>query len=171
MFTNKPLSELLGQGIRLREIRQSDAEAILLIRNDNIVNTYVDRAPTKNLDESIAFINSRIEGNKSGSGYYWVISLENDQNLLGTICLWNVDRNDLSTEVGFELFPQYQKKGIMRRALQLVMHFGFDELDLHKINAYVHPKNKDSINRLLRSGFKNTQDPENTNLLKFEKIR
>lgn len=57
-------------------------------------------------------------------------------------------------EIGYVLnHDQYKGKGNMKEALPAVLKFGFENMDLHRVEALVAPGNKPSLKLLLRSGF------------------
>ncbi|RLJ30734.1 acetyltransferase (GNAT) family protein [Chryseobacterium sp. 7] len=64
---------------------------------------------------------------------YLGISLKDQLNLIGTICLWNFSQDCKTTEVGYELLPEYHRQGIMCEALK-VLNFGFNELNILEKN-------------------------------------
>ncbi len=54
-------------------------------------------------------------------------------------------------EIGYGLISkQYMRKGIMKEALSSVIEYGFDEMNLHRIEAFASPTNLPSI-KLLES--------------------
>ena len=56
-------------------------------------------------------------------------------------------------ELGFELFPQFQGKGLMQEALIKIMKYGFENLNLKKLEAYTNQENTSSIKLLERNKF------------------
>ena len=59
----------------------------------------------------------------------------------------------MQAEVGFELFPGFQGRGIMKETLLEVVAFGFKQLKLKTITALTDPGNQPSIKLLQRAGF------------------
>ena len=51
------------------------------------------------------------------------------------------------------LHPAFWKKGIMKEALLHVIDFGFDEMNLHSIEANINPDNTASAMLLESTGF------------------
>src|SRR4030095_12163122 len=69
----------------LRQLTDSDADAIYSLRSDNQVNKYIDRPKPAGIDDAKAFIlkiNSFIEKNES---LYWAICLKDTSELIGTV--------------------------------------------------------------------------------------
>ena len=57
-------------------------------------------------------------------------------------------------DIGYWLGEAHWRKGIMSKALKSVLEFGFNRLDLNKIEARVYTQNKASAHLLEKFGFK-----------------
>ncbi|NJW52966.1 GNAT family N-acetyltransferase [Salinimicrobium sp. CDJ15-91] len=169
-----PFPELKSKRLFLRNIKESDCDTILFLRSDETINKFIQRPEhrrTRNKIDSINFIkelNDNITNNKSIA---WGITLKNDPQIIGTICLWNFSQNKKIAEVGYDLNPEFQKIGIMSAALKMILDFGFNELKLNKIEAYTHHENESSKKLLVNNGFrqiKNKKDVDNESNIIFE---
>jgi ribosomal-protein-alanine N-acetyltransferase len=84
--------------------------------------------------------------------------------LIGTICLWNFSADHTIAEIGYELEPAFQGKGLMSEAVQCVIDFGFNSLHLKALEAFTHKDNTSSMHVLLKNNFQldpNRKDEEN----------
>lgn len=169
-----PFPEIKTERLFLRKIEQSDCDVILFLRSDATVTKFIERPEnrkTKNIADAIKFIkqlNEYLETNKSIT---WGITLKNNSKITGTICLWNFSKNNKTAEVGYDLDPKFQGKGIMNEALKMVVDFGFNELRLHKIEAFTHNENENSKKLLKKNGFQfieNRKDEGNKSNIIFE---
>ncbi len=96
--------------------------------------------------------------------------MEKSNQLIGTICIWNISEDRLKAEIGYELVPEEQGKGFMREALKAVIDFAFKSARLQSLEAYTHRDNKASSNLLIHHGFilqPGRKDPENDNHIIF----
>lgn len=137
----------------LKEINENHAEDILKIRSNEEINKFLRRIPPRNNYDALSFIltiKRRIENKQT---VFWVISLKNQPDLIGTICLWNFSEDRKTAEVGYELLPDFHRKGMMSEALQSVLNFGFNDLDLQEILAFTHKLNENSKGLLLKHRF------------------
>lgn len=166
--------ELKTERLILRKIKEADSDVILFLRSDKTINKFIERPEnrkTKNISDAIKHIkkiNSETENNKSIS---WGITLNNNPKIIGTICLWNFSENYKTAEVGYDLNPKFQKKGIMSEALNLVVNFGFIELNVDNIEAFTHFQNVNSKKLLEKNGFhiiENRKDNDNLSNIVFE---
>jgi ribosomal-protein-alanine N-acetyltransferase len=169
-----PFPEIKTERLLLRKLQASDCEVILFLRTDKDVTKFIERPEhrkTKTLSHAIELIKefeSYIERNSSIS---WGITLKHEPSIIGTICLWNFTQNDKVAEVGYDLDPRYQNKGLMSEALKAIVAFGFHELKLEKIEAFTHAENLPSTQLLETQGFIHNvgrKDLDNTSNIIFE---
>jgi ribosomal-protein-alanine N-acetyltransferase len=148
-----PFPTLSTECLILRQMRAGDADALFVLRADANVARYVDRGLAKSADEVRAFIDRISEGITLGQWIFWAITRRDEDRLIGTICLWNFSNNRTTAEIGYELLPAHQGKGIMQEAARVVMDYSFAAMGLRCIKAVVHPDNAPSIRLLERNGF------------------
>lgn len=137
----------------LKSINENHAEDILKIRSNAEINKFLKRIPPQTNHEALSFIltiKQRVENKET---IFWGISLKNQSELIGTICLWNFSDDRKTAEVGYELLPNYHRKGIMSEALKTVLNFGFNELYLNEILAFTNKFNENSKSLLLKHQF------------------
>jgi len=161
-----PYPILTSPRLRLRALEPQDEQEIFVLRSDERVNLHLDRKPAESLDDAREFISKIQSVIAKGEGLYWAICLKENPRLIGTICFFNFSKTDSSAEIGFELHPFYQGKGIMQEALLLVIQFGFQVMEFNLISACPAKENVKSIHLLKRNGFKETGTDEE-NMLKF----
>lgn len=82
---------------------------------------------------------------------------ENGTNkLTGHISLYSIKRLPfLSALVGYSIDERSIGRGIATEAVEMVVAFGFEKLRLHRIEAYVSPRNTGSIRVLEKARFTN----------------
>jgi RimJ/RimL family protein N-acetyltransferase len=56
-------------------------------------------------------------------------------------------------DVGFELSKEYWGKGLASEALEAVINYGFEQLNLQRIQALIEPPNDSSQKLVERKGF------------------
>lgn len=150
----KPFPVLKTGRLTLRQLVNSDDNEIFALRSNENVNKYLDRKPGKSIDDAKAFIhtiNKNIERNDS---IYWAITLNGTEKLIGTICLFDFSDDNLKAEIGYELLPDFQGKGIMQEATSKVIDFAIQHVGLHSIEACTHFENQGSIRLLEKFNFK-----------------
>lgn len=63
-------------------------------------------------------------------------------------------KNHYKAEIGYELTPEYWRKGFMTEAIQKILEYGFNALGLNRIEALVEPENVNSRRILEKIGLK-----------------
>lgn len=144
----------------LRQLSPDDAPAIFALRTDPEVNQYLERPLLRRLEEAQDVIQSLNQGVANNSWIFWAIALKDNNQLIGTICIWNISRINSSADIGYELLPGYQGKGIMQEALSQVLDFGFQKMQLNKLQAFTHKNNNKSLQLLQKNGFSRDEQVE-----------
>ena len=169
-----PFPEIKTERLVLRKIEESDFDIILFLRSDKTVNKFIERPEnrkTRNKTDAVKFIKEIKENAKSNKSIAWGLTLKNNSKIVGTICLWNFSNDKKIAEIGYDLNPIFQKKGIMNEALKCVVNFGFSKLNLSKIEAFTHKENESSIRLLEKNRFQFIEyrkDEDNANNIIFE---
>jgi [ribosomal protein S5]-alanine N-acetyltransferase len=148
-----PFPVLITENLLLRQLSTDDAPEIFTLRSNEQVNRYIDRNKAESLDDALTFIdliNKSIANNES---IYWVLQLKNDFKVIGTICLWNLSQEDGKAEIGYELLPAFQGKGLMQEAMSGIIEYGFNVMQLQTIEAWTVMQNQASIRTLQNNGF------------------
>lgn len=76
---------------------------------------------------------------ESGTGIWWAIYIEN--SFCGAIGFSDFDQHHLKAEFGVWVLPNYWGRGIMLEAGKAVIEFGFEQLNIHRIEAFVEKEN------------------------------
>ena len=140
-----PFPVLGTERLILRCLEVSDDQELFKLRSIRRVNKYIVRPKQKNIKEIRAFISKISNGINNNEWIYWVITLNENPRLIGTICLWNFSEDKTVAEIGYELDPAFQGKGIMSEALKKIIEFAFRDIELISIEAYTHKENDDNI--------------------------
>ncbi len=167
-FTSFP--NLTTKRLVLRQLQLSDDANIMALRSNEHVNKYIDRPKQITIEEAQAFIHKINSGIGNNKWTYWAITLKEQDDLIGTICLWNFSKDYSVAEIGYELLPRFQGKGIMQEAFSIVLEFGFKILKLQSIEAYTHRDNVGSTRLLVKNKFRKatgTEAESNNNELVF----
>ncbi len=151
IFTNFPV--LTTSRLVLRQIEPSDASLIFDLRRNETVNKFLHRPKPQTIEDVLQIIEKLNLGISEGKQFYWVINLKNDKRVIGTICLWNFSDEKSCADIGYELHPDFQRKGLMNEAVETIIKFGFNELELDVIEAWTVSDNTASIRLLEKSNF------------------
>jgi ribosomal-protein-alanine N-acetyltransferase len=160
---------LITERLTLRQLSKSDSEQILQLRSDTEINKYLNRKPSKTIEDAQSFISSIIENSENQELFYWAITKTEEEKLIGTICLFDFLNEQKKGEIGYELLTEYQRQGIMTEATKKVIAYATQTLGLKTIDASTHKENQSSIKLLQEIDFKPLDDinQENANVRVF----
>ncbi len=83
---------------------------------------------------------------ETGSYRFYLATQEQSQLIIGDCGLSNIVRGAFhSAYMGYKLDEQSQGQGYMLEALDALLHFGFETLRLHRVEANIMPHNTRSI--------------------------
>lgn len=154
-FQFQPFPVLLTERLMLRRIAESDWENILLFRSDPEVMRYIPRPLAKDKSDVLAFlsqVNSQLEANEQIN---WGIVVKDQPDvLMGMIGFFRPQKENARAEIGYMLGPQFQGKGFMNEALDVVEKYGFGVMKLHSIEAVIDPANERSEMLLVKNGYR-----------------
>jgi RimJ/RimL family protein N-acetyltransferase len=119
---------LEGNGIRLREWRHTDAERVMEACSDEQTRHWLAGSlPSPyTLDHAHSYIRGCIDEARDGKAVYWCVAdLESDL-CLGSVSVMDL-RNAFGTagEIGYWLHPDARRRGVMSRAVGLVVRHAF----------------------------------------------
>jgi [ribosomal protein S5]-alanine N-acetyltransferase len=137
----------------LRPLEDTDAEALFNLRSNAQVMRYFGRPLMQSIDEAhekLAQIKIMFANN---DGVEWAMSFHDDPQMIGSLTIWKIDKTNHRGEIGYMLHPEHQGKGLMSEALQALIQYGFEVLNLHSLEANVNPDNTASSQLLVRNGF------------------
>lgn len=148
-----PFPNLETDRLLLRRVNAGDVKEILMLRSNPKTMQYIPRPLIKTDEEAlehIAMIDHKIEVNE---GINWAVTLKDSPKLIGIIGHYRIKPEHYRAEIGYMLLPYYQGKGIMTEAVKAVVHYGFNDLKLHSIEAVIAPENLASAKVLENNNF------------------
>ena len=158
MQKNDPFGDELPiittERLRLRQPRMEDAEDMLGIFGDPKAMRYWSHEPWADLDAARTYIAAIDTGFKDRKLFQWAITQPDEDRVIGTVTLVNWDRKNCHIELGYMLKPALWGNGYASEAVRGAMAFAFENLDVHRLEAEVDPRNEPSARLLERLGFK-----------------
>jgi len=149
-----PFPELETERLVLRRMTLPDVNDIFFLRSDEMVLQFIGKEPAKTLQEAEDFIKRIDEGINANTNIMWAIALKtNPSKLIGTICYWNIQKQNFRAEIGYVLHPQFWRMGIMKETIHKIIEYGFNTMKLHSIEALIRADNAASAAALESTGF------------------
>ena len=164
-----PFPILTTDRLTLRQLSTTDKQSIFTLRSSPEINKYLDRQPSKTIEDAINFINAINNSIKKNDSLYWAITLTNSKTFVGTICLFDFSEEKNTCEIGYELLTDFQGQGIMIEAAEKIIDYVFETMKLQKIEAFTHIDSQHSTKLLENLGFKKLTDvgTENPDYISF----
>ena len=143
-----PFPIITTERLILRRIEIDDKAEIYKIRSNKKLMQYIDRPLAVSMEDAVALIDKINRSLEKNEGITWAVSLKDDPKLIGTIGFWRIDKEHHRAEIGYLLQEAFHGKGIMKEAIEAVLHYGFTTLHFHSVEANVNPANTASIKLL-----------------------
>ena len=91
---------------------------------------------------------------KENRGIRWGIVRKSGDELIGTCGYYDWNKAARRAEIGYDLDPAYWREGIMTEALRAVLQYGFERMELNRIQAIIDSRNTRSLKIVYTLGFK-----------------
>jgi len=127
---------LEGDGLRLRPWRVDDVPRIVAACRDDRTRQWLGRMPDPYGEtEALAWLEHQSENRATGHGVQWaVVDPADDDLALAAIGYFDlVPETEL--EIGYWAHPDARGRGLMTRAMALVVRYGFEDLGVRRISA------------------------------------
>jgi len=148
-----PAPTLTTDRLRLRPVTDLDVDALFALHSDAHALRYWDSPPWRTHDRAERFIAGCRRMSEDGTGTRLAIERAEDTTFVGwcTLSLWNRDYR--SASLGYCLAPDSWGNGYATEAARALLDWGFDSLDLNRIQATCDTRNLASARVLEKLGF------------------
>jgi diamine N-acetyltransferase len=140
-----------GKRLTLRAIEREDLPRYVAWINDPEVTCHLLTYPPLNLeDETEWYENQR----KDDTSLHLAIVVTDESLHIGSVSLMNLNRQDQNAELGILIGDKTRwGQGYGREAIQSLVHYGFTELNLHRIYLRVDASHAAGIRCYQNCGF------------------
>jgi len=147
------LPTLMTPRLRLRWITNEDVEALFNVFSNAEVMRYWSTPPLADRTAAVTLLQEIHDSFEQQAMLKWGVARRTDDLLIGTTTLFHLDLANRRAEIGYALGREHWGQGLMHEALQKLLSYCFQTLDLRRLEADVDPRNKGSIKTLERLGF------------------
>jgi ribosomal-protein-alanine N-acetyltransferase len=148
----KEFPKIKANNIILREIVEGDKEDFFQIFGSDDVLKYYGMRAYKSEEDSFGLMKRMINLFHTKRGIRWAITLNNSDQLIGTIGFKYWDTRSKKSEISYEIKKDLWNKGIATQAIAEVVKFGFLN-GLNRIEAWDMDENQASKKVLLKNNF------------------
>lgn len=140
--------EIKTERILLREIENSDIEHVFKgLSNPDVIKHYGVSF------QSLEATKDQMEWFADAKQKWFAICSIDNKIFYGAGGLNDISKEHHKAEIGLWLLPKYWGKGIMKEAMPLICNYGFEELNLHRIEGFVDSQNLNCKNAMSKLDF------------------
>lgn len=141
----------------LREFQSSDASAVFEIFSYEGVTRYHNVDTMTEIEQAEKIVAGRMRLFPNQWGVRWAITHRDDvDTVIGSCGFYMANKEFRSAEMGFELHPEYWRRGLMTETLAAALNFGYSDrffFELNRVQSLTSLDNIASINILKKFGF------------------
>lgn len=152
----EPIIKMQGENIYLRNLTPNDAEELASYyeRNKKHLEKFEPSREKEfyTLEVQRGILNESYKQFLNGTSYD--LAIIKDEHIIGKVKLSNIVYGVFKSGIlGYSIDLEYQGKGYMKEAVNLMLEYSFNDLDLHRIEASALLNNERSKGVLLACGF------------------
>jgi RimJ/RimL family protein N-acetyltransferase len=145
---------LTTERLKLRWLIEDDVAGHYAVMSDPIVARYWSSEPWTGIGQAEKAIADAIAAYADGSVLRFGIELLSTGELIGNAGLHHFFEQNRRCEIGYALASKHWGQGYATEALRAAIQYGFDALDLNRIEADIDPRNIGSARVLEKLGFR-----------------
>ena len=149
----KSFPKLITPRLVLRGPMEKDMQPMFDIHTDPDVMRYYGVKPYDSLDKSKKHLDWLTKLHREEIGLRWIITLKDEDTCIGDVGFYDWEKKHSRAEIGYILGKQYWGKGIMTEAIKAALDYGFNEMNLNRIQALIDPRNNASKRVAEKHGF------------------
>jgi len=134
MLTHIGTLQIETERLILRKFKYSDDESMLKywVSDPAIQSMYSESVYTTK-QEVKELLNKYISAYEKDDYYRWAIILKETNECIGQIAYFSVNNNYNFAEIEYCIGVYFQRKGLATEATKAIIQFGFDKMNLHKV--------------------------------------
>ena len=148
----KDLPTLETERLILRKMVLNDAEAVFAYASNSEVSRYTLWETHRSIEDSRAFLEFATQKYENGGEPDWGIVYRGNGCLVGACGLVNWEAEHARAEVGFVLSREDWGRGLMSEAVRAILRFGFERMNLNRIEARCIAENAASARVMEKAG-------------------
>ena len=150
IFSNVPTLET--ERLILRKLMVSDADDMYEYSCDPNTTAFLTWSPHPDRYYTIDYIKFVLRKYKTGDFRDWAVIHKASGKMIGTCGFTSIDLNNKKGEIGYVYNSKFWGQGIATEALECVMAFGFEKLELNRIECRYMVENAASRRVMEKAG-------------------
>ena len=144
--------QLETERLVLRKMTLDDAGAVFAYASDPEVTRYVLWETHRSVEDSRAFLGLTERKYEGGGEPDWGMVYKGDGRFVGTCGFVGWSREHARAELGYVLNRRYWGRGLVHEAVRVMIAFGFEKMDLNRVEARCVAENTASARVMERAG-------------------
>jgi len=144
---------LASARLDLRPLGPADTDAVFAMRADPVVQRYGSHPPWTQRQQAVDYIERNLRVMAAGTDAQFAIVRRTDAAVVGTCTLYQLDAQCRLAQVGYALRRSDWGQGYAVEAVTTLLDWGFETLDLNRVEADIDPRNLPSLRTLERLAF------------------
>lgn len=153
-LTHTGTQTIVTQRLILRRFEYSDNQDMLSywVSDEKIQSLYSE--PVYATSEAVKGLLDKYTGSYERNDYYrWAVILKETGECIGQIAYFLVDSKNRFAEIEYCIGSKFQKRGFATEATRAVIEFGFEKINLHKVQICTKTINVPSRRVIEKCGF------------------
>lgn len=148
-----PFPLLETERLIIRQVRRSDAKELYELCRRPETSKYAHWSPHTSLYATKSYISYLLSLKRKHQLTGFVIVEKQSGKLIGTCSYVSIDEDYKTAEIGYCILKEYWGQGFAKEAVDSLLWYGFEEINLQRIYARVLPENIQSVRVLQKCGF------------------
>ncbi|TFE00565.1 GNAT family N-acetyltransferase [Jeotgalibacillus salarius] len=150
IFTELPVLET--ERLILRKLTPEDLDDMYHYGSNDEVTRYVTWNTHRTLSDTKEFVEFVLNQYRNHKVAPWGIEYKENGKLIGTVDFVSWQPKNHTAEIGYVISQDYWGKGIATEAAKKIIEFGFENMDLVRIQARCFPENEGSEKVMQKAG-------------------
>ncbi|MEE9431259.1 MAG: GNAT family N-acetyltransferase [Melioribacteraceae bacterium] len=146
------LPKLETERLFLRKLEYADKRDIFEYANIPESSKYLPWDVHESEMDTLDFLNITYDRYNNDKAASWGIELKSSRKIIGTAGFATLDKENFSGEIGYVISKDFWDKGYATEAGNAILKFGFEQMQLNRIEARCHIDNKGSARVLEKLG-------------------
>ncbi|WP_010229015.1 GNAT family N-acetyltransferase [Gillisia marina] len=144
--------QLNTKRLKLAPLTSEEISFVHRLLSNPKVDFYNTLGIPKNIEETKVILNEMVSENEKEATQKFTFCIKHNEQNIGLIALNLGNKKYEIGEVWYKLLPEFWGQGFATEALNEVIHFGFNSLKLHRIEAGCASENIGSVKVLEKAG-------------------
>jgi ribosomal-protein-alanine N-acetyltransferase len=145
--------ELTTRRLRLRRFQTGDVDGLHACFGDPEAMRFWNTPPNRSPEQTARWVQALAKAKSPHTWLGWAVAEKRSDRCIGMVNYHHREPRNRKLEIGYILAPARQGKGLMTEALQAMLGYCFEQLDVHRVEALIQPDNAASIRLAIRLGF------------------